>query len=173
MDQTIVRPATEDDLPGILEIYNDAIINTTATFDTEPQTLEEKREWLRETSYPYVVLVAERDGQIVGWASLRRFRQKVAYRFTAEDSVYIRADLLGQGIGSLLMKSLMQSAVDNGFRTVIAGIAGDNPASLRLHRQFGFALVGVEREVGYKFERWIDVKWMQKMLGEEAGAGGK
>jgi L-amino acid N-acyltransferase len=173
MDGTIVRPATEDDLPGILEIYNDAILHSTATFDTEPQMLEEKREWLRDSSFPYVVLVGERSGQVAGWASLRRFRQKAAYRFTGENSIYIRADLVGQGIGSLLMKPLIQSAVDNGFRTVIAGIAGDNPASVRLHRRFGFEVVGVEREVGYKFERWIDVTWMQKMLGEEPGARGK
>ena len=78
MDETLIRPATESDLPGILEIYNDAILNTTATFDTEPQSLEEKREWIRETSYPYVVLVAERAGQVVGWASLRPFRPKAA-----------------------------------------------------------------------------------------------
>jgi L-amino acid N-acyltransferase len=164
MDQTIVRPATEDDLPGILEIYNDAILNTTATFDTEPQTLEEKREWLRETSYPYVVLVAERRDQVVGWASLRRFRPKIAYRYTAENSVYVRRDCHAEGVGTALMRILLENAAENGFHTIIAGIAGDNPASLRLHRRFGFALVGVECQVGYKFERWVDVTWMQKML---------
>jgi len=164
MDKTIVRPASEDDLPGILEIYNDAILNTTATFDTEPQTLEEKREWLQETSYPYVVLVAERRDQVVGWASLRRFRPKVAYRYTTENSVYVRGDCHAEGIGTALMRILLEKAAENGFHTIIAGIAGDNPASLRLHRRFSFVVVGVEREVGYKFERWIDVTWMQKML---------
>ena len=164
MDVALVRPATEDDVPAILDIYNDAILNSTATFDIEPQTLAEKLAWLRETAYPYVVLVAERTGEVVGWASLRPFRQRAAYRFTAEDSVYVRADCVGQGIGSLLMKPLLQAATENGFRTVIAGSSGDSPASVRLHKRFGFQVVGVEREVGYKFERWIDVTWMQKML---------
>ena len=160
-----VRPATEDDVLAILDIYNHAILNSTATFDIEPQTPAEKRAWLRETAFPYVVLAAEREREVVGWACLRPFRQKAAYRFTAEDSVYARGDCLGQGIGSLLMKPLLEAAAANGFRTVIAGIAGNNPASVRLHKRFGFETIGIEREVGYKFERWIDVTWMQKMLG--------
>ncbi|TMB70875.1 MAG: N-acetyltransferase family protein [Chloroflexi bacterium] len=164
MDETIIRTAIEDDLPGILEIYNDAILNTTATFDTEPQSLEEKRAWLRETSYPYAVLVAARRGEVIGWASLRRFRPKIAYRYTAENSVYVKKDCHAEGIGTALMQRLLQVGAENGFHTIIAGIAGNNPASLRLHKRFGFQLVGVEREVGYKFERWIDVTWMQKML---------
>ena len=164
MDETVVRPATEEDLPGILEIYNDAILNTIATFDNEPQSLEEKREWLRDSAGPYVVLVAERAGHVVGWASLRRFRAKLAYRYTAENSVYVRKDCHAEGIGTALMRRLVQIGAENGFHTIIAGIAGDNQASVRLHKRFGFEVVGVEREVGYKFERWIDVTWMQKML---------
>ena len=164
MNQTIVRQATDEDIPGILDIYNDTILNTTATFDTEPQSLEEKREWLREASYPYVVLVAERGGRVLGWASLRRFRPKAAYRYTAENSVYVRKDCHSEGIGTALMQKLVQLGAENGFHTIIAGIAGDNPASLRLHKRFGFQVVGIERDVGYKFERWIDVMWMQKML---------
>jgi L-amino acid N-acyltransferase len=164
MNQTTVRQATEEDIPSILDIYNDAILNTTATFDTEPQTLEEKREWLRETSYPYVVLVAERVGRMVGWASLRRFRPKAAYGYTAENSVYVKKDCHAEGIGTALIQRLVQVGAENGFHTIIAGIAADNPASVRLHKRFGFQVVGIEREVGYKFERWIDVTWMQKML---------
>ncbi len=172
MDGTIIRPATEDDLPAILDIYNDAILNTTATFDTEPQTLEEKLAWFHETSHPYVVLVGERDGQVAGWASLRRFRPKAAYRYTAENSVYVRRESHAEGIGTALMRTLLKKANENGFHTIIAGVAGNNPASVRLHQRFGFEVVGVEREVGYKFERWIDVTWMQKMLGEEQGREG-
>ena len=164
MNQTTVRQATEEDIPSILDIYNDAILNTTATFDTEPQTLEEKLAWLRETVHPYAVLVAERGGEVVGWASLRRFRQKAAYRYTAENSVYVRKDCFGEGIGAALMRRLVEVGAANGFHTIIAGIAGDNPASVRLHEQLGFEVVGTEREVGYKFERWVDVTWMQKML---------
>src|SRR2546426_3103969 len=115
MDGTIIGTATEDDLPGILEIYNDAILNTTATFDTEPQTLEDKREWLREASFPYIVLVAQRDGQVAGWASLRRFPPKGGDRVTAEKSLHIHAHLLGQGLCSLLMKTLIQYAGAKGI----------------------------------------------------------
>ena len=164
MGEFTVREATEADVPAILEIYNDAILNTIATFDTEPQTLEEKLAWLRETVHPYAVLVAERGGEVVGWASLRRFRQKAAYRYTAENSVYVRKDCFGEGIGAALMRRLVEVGAANGFHTIIAGIAGDNPASVRLHGRLGFGVVGTEREVGYKFERWIDVTWMQKML---------
>jgi phosphinothricin acetyltransferase len=165
MGDLTVRLATEEDVPAILDIYNDAILNTIATFDTEPQTLEEKLAWFRETQHPYAVLVADRHGEVVGWASLRRFRQKAAYRYTAENSVYVRKDCHAQGIGAALMGRLVEVAVENRFHTIIAGIAGDNPASIRLHERMGFEVVGTEREVGYKFERWIDVTWMQKMLG--------
>lgn len=164
MGEFIVRAATEADVPAILDIYNDAILNTIATFDTEPQTLEEKIEWFRETTHPYVVLVTERNGEVVGWASLRRFRQKAAYRNTAENSVYVRKDCFGDGVGTALMRKLVELGAANGFHTIIAGIAGENPASMRLHERMGFEVVGTEREVGYKFERWVDVTWMQKML---------
>ena len=164
MSDVIIRPAIESDVPAILDIYNDAILNTTATFDIEPQTLEEKLAWFHETQHPYAVLVAERDGEVLGWACLRPFRAKAAYRFTAENSVYIRTDCFAQGIGRALMTRLLEIAAANGFRTVIAGIALENPASVHLHESLGFTPVGVEREVGYKFERWIDVLWMQKML---------
>ena len=164
MGELTVRPATEADVQAILDIYNEAILNTIATFDTEPQTLEEKLDWFRETTHPYVVLVAERCGEVVGWASLRRFRQKEAYRYTAENSVYVRRDCFGEGIGVALMRRLVEVGAANAFHTIIAGIAGDNPASVRLHEGLGFEVVGTEREVGYKFERWIDVTWMQRML---------
>jgi len=164
MGEFTVREANEADVPAILDIYNDAILNTTATFDTEPQTLEEKLAWFRETAHPYVVLVADRDGEVIGWASLRRFRQKAAYQYTAENSVYVRKDCHGEGIGTALMRKLVDMAAPNGFHTIIAGIAGDNLVSVRLHERLGFEVVGTEREVGYKFERWIDVTWMQKML---------
>lgn len=166
MDGVIVRVATESDVPAILDIYNWAILHTTATFDIEPQTLEERIAWFRETVHPYAVLVAADADVVLGWASLRRFRTKAAYRFTAENSVYVWDDSWGRGLGSLLMTRLLEIAAANGFHSIIAGIAGDNPASVRLHDRLGFELVGVEREVGYKFERWIDVAWMQKMLGD-------
>src|SRR3989442_6090950 len=101
MDEAVVRTAREADVPAILDIYNWAILNTTATFDIEPQTLEEKMAWFRETTHPYAVLVAARGDEVLGWASLRPFRAKAAYRFTVENSVYVHQDCLGQGIGTL------------------------------------------------------------------------
>src|SRR5712692_9519152 len=97
MADVVVRTAKEVDVPAILDIYNWAILNTTATFDIEPQTAEEKIVWFRETIYPYAILVAVCEGEVAGWACLRPFRSKAAYRFTAENSVYVHNDHLGQG----------------------------------------------------------------------------
>lgn len=159
-----VRPAQAADLPAIREIYNEAVRNSTATFDTEPRTAAEQARWLKEHSAPYAVLVAVRDGEVAGWASLSLFRPKPAYRHTAEDSVYVRSHSRGRGVGAALLARLLEVAAENGFHSVIALIAGDNPASVRLHRRLGFRRAGVEREVGYKFGRWLDVVMMQRML---------
>ncbi len=161
-----VRAAGDGDLPAIADIYNDAVLNSTATFDTEPATPAEFKQWLRDRSHPYAVLVAEGGGEVVGWAALRAFASKPAYRFTAENTVYVRADMRGKGVGKALLGRLLEAAAENGFRTVIARIAAPNPASVRLHRRFGFRRVGVEREVGRKFGRWLDVVVMQKALAE-------
>jgi len=159
-----VRPATEADLPAILDIYNAAILHTTATFDVEPQTLDERLQWFRETKPPHCVLVAEEAGRVTGWGCLRSFRPRVAYRFTAEDSVYIDEEHRGSGIGALLLGELIERAKGGGFHSVVAGMTEGNPASEALHRGFGFVEVGRYRQVGYKFERWLDVVWMQLML---------
>ena len=103
---------------------------------------------------------------MVGWAAIKPFASKPAYRFTAENTAYVRADMRGKGIGKALLGRLLEVAAENGFRTVIARIAAPNPASVRLHRRFGFRRVGVEREVGRKFDRWLDVVVMQKALAE-------
>ena len=161
-----VRAAEAGDLPAIAEIYNDAVLNSSATFDTEPATLEESEKWFRDRSHPYAVLVAEHEEEVVAWAALKAFVSKPAYRFTAENTVYVRADMRGKGVGKALMGRLLEVAAENGFRSVIARIAAPNPASERLHRRFGFRRVGVEREVGHKFGRWLDVVVMQRMLAE-------
>ena len=161
-----VRAAERGDLPAIADIYNDAVLNSTATFDTEPSAPAESEQWRRNRSHPYAVLVADGDGEVVGWAAIKRFASKPAYRFTAEKTVYVRVDMRGKGVGKALLGCLLETAAENGFRTVIARIAAPNPASVRLHRRFGFRRVGVEREVGRKFGRWLDVVVMQKALAE-------
>lgn len=165
-DQIIVRSATEADVPPILNIYNYFILNTTVTFDVEPQTLEEKLQWLRDTRDPYCAFVADDGGDVAGFASLGPFRPKAAYRYTAENSVYVRPERQGCGTGKLLLARTVEAAKENGLRAIIARIAGDNPASVALHERCGFERVGTEREVGYKFERWIDVVVMQCTLAD-------
>jgi phosphinothricin acetyltransferase len=165
----VIRSATEAAVPAILDIYNYYILNTVATFDVEPQTLEEKLRWFRETRPPHCIFVAEEGGEVVGFSCLRPFRVKAAYRLTAENSVYVHSDRLGRGIGTLLMAPLLEAGRANGFHSIIAGVALPNPASVKLHSNAGFTLVGVEQEVGYKFERWVDVAWMQVMLSSADG----
>lgn len=166
MGSVTIRPATEADVPAIAEIYNYEIMNGWATFDLEPKSLEDRLQWFRETQHPHCVIVADDAGEVAGWGCLRPFRTKAAYRFTAENSVYIHQDRRGNGIGGLILARLVEIGRTNGFHSIIAGISENNEASVRLHRRFGFTDVGTEREVGYKFERWLDVTWMQLMLSE-------
>ena len=160
----IVRLATEGDVPAILDIYNEAILHSTATFDIEPHNLEERLQWFRETKHPHCVIVAEVEGGVVGWGCLSSFRARAAYRFTTEDSVYIHKDYRGQGIGVLLLGDLIERAKKGGFHSVMASVTEGNPASEALHKRFGFVAAGRDREVGYKFERWLDVISTQLML---------
>jgi phosphinothricin acetyltransferase len=160
-----IRVAKERDLQAILDIYNEQVLSSTATFDTEPRTLEAQREWVKQFAHPYVLLVAENGNQVVvGWGCLHPFGTKPGYRTTSENSVYIRADVRGTGVGKALLVALIEAGKANGFHTIIARIAGDNPVSIRLHESLGFELIGKEIEVGKKFGRWIDVVVMQRML---------
>jgi phosphinothricin acetyltransferase len=159
-----VRPASEADLPAILEITNEQVLNGTATFDLEPRSMEQQLEWVKQFSGPYVLLVAEDAGEVVAWGCLHPYGGKPGYRFTTENSVYIREGRRRQGLGRLMLAALVNAAKENGFHTVIARITTDNKASIALHSQLGFREVGREKEVGYKFERWLDVAVMQLML---------
>ena len=159
-----IRPAAEADLRVINDIYNEEILHGTATFDIDPWSLDQRRTWLLETQHPHAVIVADDAGEVVGWGCLRPFRTKAAYRFTAENSVYVHAGRRGEGTGALILARLIEIARENSFHSIIAGIAQDNPASDRLHLRHEFTLVGTEREVGYKFGRWLDVSWYQLLL---------
>jgi L-amino acid N-acyltransferase YncA len=165
MDEITVRVATEKDVPATAEIYNYEVLHGTATFDIEAKSLQERLQWFRETQKPpHCVIVADNRGTVVGWGCLHPFHTRAAYRLTTEDSVYIHQDRRGEGIGILILERLIELARLGGFHSIMAGMSEGNEASVRLHQRFGFELVGVQREVGYKFERWIDVTWMQKML---------
>src|ERR1041384_4824744 len=134
------RHATHDDLPGILEIYNEAVANTTASYDYEPRTLEHRIAWFEDhvkNHLPVFVAVNE-DGRVAGWSALNRYHDRKGYQFTAENSVYVAADRRGKGIGKLLMKPLIESARKRGLHAILAGIDAENEASVKLHASFGF-----------------------------------
>jgi L-amino acid N-acyltransferase YncA len=158
-----IRRATLDDLPAITEIYNDAILKTLATFDTQPKSLDEQKEWFKEHGLKYPILVAEADGLITGWASLSRWSGRCAYANTAEISVYVSETHRGKGIGRHLITAIVEEGQHVGLHTVIARIADGNDVSIRLHESVGFQYVGVMREVGEKFGKLIDVYMMQKI----------
>jgi L-amino acid N-acyltransferase len=161
-----VRPATSADLPAILEIYNEAVLNTTATYDYEPRTLDERVAWFedhRTQGYPVFVAV-NGAGRVVGWSALNRYRDRPGYRLTTENSVYVAADQRGRGVGRQLLAPLIQAARQRGLHAILAGIDAGNEASLRLHEAFGFREVAHLKEVGYKFNRWLDVVYLELLL---------
>lgn len=160
-----IRPAIEADLPAIVDIYNDVVLTSTASFEEQPRSLAGQHAWyaaIREQRLP--VFVATVEGIVVGWASLGSFRPRPAYRYTLECSLHLDARHRGQGIGALLMQALVSAARAGGYHSIIAVIDADNRPSLQLHRHFGFAEAGRFREIGYKFERWLDLAFMQKLL---------
>lgn len=161
-----VRRARREDCPAILEIYNDAVLTTTASYDLEPRTLDHRLAWFDDhaaTNYP--IFVAELDGHVVGWSSLSRYHDRYGYRFTCENSIYVAASHRGRGFGALLLEPLLTAGRERGLHSVIAVVDASNEASLRLHARFGFQPVGHFREVGHKFGRWLDVSYLQKFLG--------
>ena len=161
-----VRPATDADLPAILEIYNEAVLNTTATYDYEPRTLEQRQQWFAERQREnYAILVgADDSGRIVGWSALNPFHARPGYRFTAENSVYVAADRRGYGLGRLLLEPLIGAAKARGLHAIIAAIDAANEPSIRLHARFGFEKVGHFKETGFKFGRWLDVVYMERLV---------
>ena len=161
-----IRPATRADLPGILEIYNEAVLNTTATYDYEPRTLEHRTQWFEERQregYPIFVAVDEA-GRVVGWSALNPFHARIGYRFTSENSVYVAADARGRGVGKLLLAPLIEGAKARGLHAIIAVIDAQNEASIRLHAAFGFEKVGLFKQTGFKFNRWLDVVYMERIV---------
>jgi L-amino acid N-acyltransferase YncA len=157
-----IRTATEIDLETVLEIYNDSVAHTTATFDLEPRSLEAQRSWLAEHVPPHPVIVREEQGRVLGWGSISTYSSRPAYRFTGEVSVYVAAVARRQGIGEALLRELILLACQNDLHTLVARITQDNEPSIRLAEKTGFVRVGLLEEVGFKFERWLNVAIYQK-----------
>jgi len=160
-----IRPAERGDCPGILDIYNDAVLTTTATYDYNPRSLTHREAWFddhQKTGLPIFVAV---DGKkIAGWSAINHYHDRVGYRFTGENSVYIAPDWRGKGVGKLLMEPIIEAGREYGLHAIIAAIDATNEASLRLHRGFGFLPVGHFKKVGYKFGRWLDVIYLELLL---------
>jgi len=163
-DAVSVRLATLDDAAAIMAIYNVEVENHTSTFDLVPRTLDEQRAWLAQRSGAFSAVVASIGGQVVGFASLSPYKERAAYRTTVENSVYVSRNHPRLGIGRTLMEHVIGIAADSGFHSIVARIEASSNASRQLHAACGFHLVGVEREVGRKFNRWLDVAVMQLML---------
>jgi phosphinothricin acetyltransferase len=159
-----IRLATESDLYAINEIYNLYVARSTCTYQTEPETIEDRFKWFAAHGGRHPVTVAERDGVVVGWGSLSPFHRRAAYRNSVENSIYVRHDLHKQGIGSALLEDLISRARTIGHHTIIALIDASQQGSIVLHHRFHFAKVAHLKEVGNKFDRWLDVVYMQLIL---------
>jgi L-amino acid N-acyltransferase len=163
--QITVRLAEVGDAAAIRAIYNTEVTTSTSTFDLVPRSLEDQERWLAARSGAFSALVAvDGAGTVVGFASLSPYKERAAYRTTVEDSVYVDQARHGEGVGRVLLTRLIETARASGFHTVIARIEASGVASRALHARCGFELVGVEREVGRKFNRWLDVAVMQLLL---------
>lgn len=161
----VIRHATERDLPGILAVYNDVVATTTAIYRDTPATLEDRRTWWTsrvEAGYP--VLVAG-DEDVEGFASFGDFRSWPGYRYTVEHSVHVRADRRGCGVGRALMLPLIEDARRLGKHVMVGGVDADNVASLRFHERLGFRQAARLDQVGFKFGRWLDLVFVQLVLG--------
>ena len=173
MGITSLRLATPADAEQIRSIYNHEVTHSVSTFDLVPRSLADQQHWLAARSGAFSAIVAVGGGEdgetgvggeVVGFGSLSPYKERAAYRTSVEDSVYVRRDLSGQGIGRLLLAELLTMAADSGFHAVFARINATGEASIALHRGLGFELVGIEREVGRKFNRWHDVALMECLL---------
>jgi len=161
----LIRPARETDLPEILEIYNDVILHTTAVYSYEPHTLEMRKAWYdSKMKDGYPVFVAESGGRVAGLSTYGPFRAWPAYKYTVENSVYVARDLRGKGIARQLMSPLIEAAKAQDYHALVASIDSANEASLRLHRSFGFMEVAHFRQVGFKFGRWLDLKFLELLF---------
>jgi phosphinothricin acetyltransferase len=165
MPPVVVRVADVRDAESIADIYNHEVENSTATFDLVPRSVEAQREWIVARSGAFSAIVAENsERSVIGFAALSTYRDRAGYRTTVENSVYVHRSYQRLGVGRILLSSLIDIARDSGFHTIVARIDSQSHASLALHQSLGFVQVGVEREIGRKFGRWLDSVIMQKML---------
>ena len=161
----LIRLATEQDLPAMLDIYNDIIANTTAVWHYEPHTLQMRTEWFEQRQQQgFPIFVAEEAGKVLGFSTFGSFRPWPGYSKTVENSVYVAADSRGKGVAKLLLPPLIEAARQLGIHAIVAGIDAENEISIALHKKFGFVEVAHFKEVGWKFGRWLDLKFLELVL---------
>jgi L-amino acid N-acyltransferase YncA len=160
-----IRKVEESDADMIAAIYAHHVLNGTATYDVDPPSIDETLAKIRRVTGPgWPFIVAEVEGLVRGYAYATQFRDRAAYRFTAEDSIYVHPDMTGRGVGKALLRALMDQSTAYGFRTIIAVIGGAEPASIAVHASCGFREAGRLKAVGFKFDRWLDSVYMQLEL---------
>jgi phosphinothricin acetyltransferase len=161
-----IRDVRETDAAAIAELYCHHVLHGTASYEIEPPSLEDTLVKIRRiTRAGWPFLVTAMDGEVAGYAYVTQFRDRPAYRFACENSIYVRHDCTGRGVGKLLLEALVERAAAYGFKQIIAVVGGAEPASIALHAKCGFAVVGRLSQVGWKKERWLDTVYMQRSLG--------
>jgi L-amino acid N-acyltransferase YncA len=173
MPEISIRHATTSDAAAIAAVYNHYVLNSTATFDTDPKSAADREWWLSDRDPRHPVIVAERGPEVVGWAALGPYRERPAWLHTSEVAVYVAAAERGSGIGSTLLVALVEEASALGLHALISQVVGGNEPSLRIAERLGFERVGVLREVGRKFGTWLDVVIMELVLPQPEGASGQ
>ena len=161
-----LKPCNEKQLPEILDIFNDAILNSTALYDYKTRTMETMNAWYEDKlkgNYPVIGVFDEND-VLMGFATYGMFRVRPAYKYTVEHSVYVRPDKRGMGIGKTLLKEIIAQAIEQDYHVMVGVIDASNTVSMRLHENEGFVLTGIMKEVGYKFGKWLDAAFYQLKL---------
>ena len=164
MNQYHIRLATEADLPIINDIYNHYVINSTCTYQVEPERMEDRVKWFAAHGPKHPVTVVEVEGRVLGWGSLSAFHRRAAYQNTVENSIYIHHEQRRKGIGSVILADQIRRAQEIGHHTILAIIDADQAGSIGLHQKFGFTRAAHLKQLGFKFNRWLDVVYMQLML---------
>jgi phosphinothricin acetyltransferase len=161
-----LKPCTEKQLPEILAIFNEAILNSTALYDYKIRTMESMYAWYAEKqrgNYPIIGAFGS-DESLLGFASYGVFRSRPAYKYTVEHSVYVRTDKRGLGLGKVLLHEIVKKAEEQNYHVLVAGIDASNSVSIQLHKKEGFEFCGIVKQAGYKFEKWLDLSFYQLIL---------
>lgn len=168
---TLIRPATDLDIPAVLSIYNQAVRETTAIWNNQEVDLENRMRWYAERSASgYPVVVAVNDTNVIGYGSYGAFRPFEGFAQTVENSVYVAPNAQGKGAGKLLLQALLQHAGQSNIHVMVAGIEAGNDGSIELHRKFGFIETGRMPEVGFKFGRYLDLVFLQKRISSQVSS---